>query len=162
MLCNIPGYPDYLINESGAIVDKNGIMVRISVDNYDRIYVTINRKIEYIADLVAKTFLNNPNNFKYVSHRNGELLNNHVSNLYWSSTPEIVTKDNIIHSRPKVIPRYKYEIYNDKTNESIICQGREELAVTIEYEVISLKNMIGNGRIISKGPYKGFKIRRLV
>lgn len=156
----IPGYFGYRINESGVVIDENGRMVRFSVDNYDRMYVTINKNIEYIDELVAKTFLHNPDNFKYVSHRNGELLNNHLSNLYWSKEPEILEKESIIHKRPKTIPRYKYEIYND-IGDSIICQGREELAKLIEYEVISLKNMVGNGKIISKGPYTGCQIRRL-
>lgn len=161
MFYNIPGYIGYRINESGVVIDEKERMLRFSVDNHDRMYVTINRNIEYIDILVAKTFLPNPDNLKYVAHRNGELLNNHLSNLYWSEKPEIIERDSIIHKRPKTIPRYKYEIYNEN-GDSIICQGREEVAKFIEYEVISLKNMVGNERIISKGPYTGYKIRRLV
>ena len=151
----------YRINEFGIVIDENERMLRYSVDNHDRMYVTINKNIEYIDELVAKTFLNNPYNFKYVIHKNGELLNNHLSNISWSEFPEIIEEELIIHKRPKTIPRYKYEVYSD-SGDSIICQGREEVAKLIEYEVISLKNMVGNGRIISKGPYTGYKIRRLV
>lgn len=161
MLYKLPGYLGYLINESGTIINENGEICRISVDHYDRIYVTLNKEIKYVDELVALTFLPNPNGYKYVWHRDGELLNCHVSNLYWSENAQIIPKESIIHKRDKNIPRYKYEVYNDKTGESVIYQGREALSKGIEYEMISLKNMVGNGRIISKGPYAGCQIRRL-
>ena len=63
MFYNIPGYFGYRINESGVIIDDRNRMMRISVDNYDRMYVTIDKNIEYIDELVAKTLLQNPNNF---------------------------------------------------------------------------------------------------
>jgi hypothetical protein len=162
MIYEIPTHKGYFINESGVVINKKGELSRISVDNYDRIYITLEGKVTYIDQLVAETFLPNPNGYKYVSHRDGELLNCHVSNLYWSEEPQIIDKESIIHKRPRTIPRFKYEIYDDSRNISVICQGREELAKIIEYEVISLKNMVGNGRIISIGPYAGCQIRRLV
>ncbi|CAL6059971.1 HNH_endonuclease [Hexamita inflata] len=33
--------------------------------------------------LVAETFIENPNNYKYVKHLDGDIRNNHVSNLQW-------------------------------------------------------------------------------
>ena len=51
-----------------------------------------------------------------------------------------------------------YSIYNNK--ETIYCSNRNEVALRIEYELVSLKNMVGNGRVISKGPYQGYQIKR--
>ena len=54
-----------------------------------------------------------------------------------------------------------YEIFNEDTGDVIRCHGREMVADTIQYSLISLKNMVGNGRKIALGPYKGYQIRRL-
>jgi len=40
-----------------------------------------------VHKVVAKHFLPNPNNFKYVKHIDGDKANNNVSNLEWSKTP---------------------------------------------------------------------------
>lgn len=44
----------------------------------------INKKGCYsVHRLVAETFIPNPNNYKTVNHKDGNRLNNHVSNLEW-------------------------------------------------------------------------------
>ena len=43
----------------------------------------------YIAYLVANTFkLPNPNNYKYLIHKDGDRLNNSIDNLEWNQYPE--------------------------------------------------------------------------
>ena len=37
----------------------------------------------YIHTLVATTFLDNPNNYRFVKHIDGDKLNNNVENLKW-------------------------------------------------------------------------------
>lgn len=162
MLKEIKRYPGYFINESGIIVDSKFNQIRPNYDKYGYGYVYIEDNLERIDKLVAECYLVNSNNYQNICHRNNDILDNHVSNLYWSNDPEIfiqrrsLENDKYITSRKK---QYIYEIYND--NEVIQCVGREELANKIQYEIISLKNMIGNGRKISLGPYKGYQIRRL-
>lgn len=46
-----------------------------------------------IHRLVAEIFIPNPNNLPEVHHKDGNKINNHISNLVWSTT-----KDNIIES----------------------------------------------------------------
>lgn len=48
---------------------------------------------EYIHILVAKAFLSNIKGHKYVIHIDGNLENNHVSNLEWSKYPDADWKD---------------------------------------------------------------------
>ena len=40
-----------------------------------------NNKYQHL--LVAETFLPNPNNYKYIRHKDGNVFNNHYSNLEW-------------------------------------------------------------------------------
>lgn len=42
-------------------------------------------KNKYIHRIVAETFLNNPENFKIVNHKNFNILDNRVDNLEWCS-----------------------------------------------------------------------------
>ena len=51
-------------------------------------------------------------------------------------------------------------MYNDN-GDSLICSSRSNLAGTIGYAEISLKNMVGNDRIITQGLYKGYKIEKV-
>lgn len=53
------------------------------------------RKNHYIHRLVADAFLENPNNYPQVNHKDYNTKNNCVDNLEW-----ITTKDNIIYSLP--------------------------------------------------------------
>lgn len=42
----------------------------------------------YVHELVAETFVPNPNNYQYVKHKDGNKLNNHAVNLMWVATFE--------------------------------------------------------------------------
>lgn len=42
----------------------------------------------YVHDIIAKSFVPNPEGKKYVIHKDGNKLNNHASNLAWSDVPE--------------------------------------------------------------------------
>lgn len=153
-------YDGYFINESGIVIDKNKNKLRYSVD--DRVglmYYTINGEIEYINNLVAETFLQNPHNYEFVDFIDKDPLNNHVTNLKYSDSQHIQQYREKRIYKPAYKSKYIYEVYNDQN--CIQCVGRGEVAKLIEYEEISLKNMVGNGRIISKGPYTGYQIRRL-
>ena len=47
---------------------------------------------------------------------------------------------------------------NKDTEDCVICHGRADVAQTIQYKEISLKNMVGNERKIAFGPYAGYNI----
>lgn len=158
----IPNYNGYYINESGNILDNNQKLIRFATDNDCRLYSIIENNIEYIDELVAKTFLNNPDNFKFVGHRDEDILNCHVSNLYWVNEPEYKNYQNYrlksSYNKNHNTSKFIYQIYNDDESIVIDCFGRDEVAKITQYEVMGLKNIIGR-RKISLGPYKGFMIR---
>ena len=159
MLVKIKNHPKYLINESGNIIDLEGNLIRTFVDQFGLISAFIDGQNYYVHELVANTFLVNNNNCKFVNHINDDLLNNHISNLYYSDKTEI--KESPINTSGYRKGYNDYEIFNEETGDVIFCQGREMVADTIQYSLISLKNMVGNGRKIALGPYKGYQIRRL-
>jgi hypothetical protein len=61
-----------------------------------------------IAPIVANAFVDNPDNFKYVKHKDGDLSNNYYKNLYWFSK----VHDAKIHFKiGEFVDRYKKFIY---------------------------------------------------
>ena len=189
MMRDIPGYEGkYKINESGVVINANGHPLRYAKSNSGYLRVALEPMDEdgqrlnmSIHRLVAMTFLPNPDNLPVVMHIDNDKLHNHVSNLKWGTQSENIQQ--VINERKKHRPLsifseeyknsrkkketmikdikhpYQYEIYNEETKDSKSCRTRTELAETIGYSEISLKNMVGNGREISQGDYKGYKIR---
>ena len=157
MMVKIPNYDNYYINESGNILDTNLNLIRTSVDEDGLIYVTLDKEKKYVHDLVSDTFFKNPMRYRYTIHKDGDILNNHVSNLTFSDKSEII--ENNLNSNGYTKGSRDYEVFNEETGDVILCHGREEVSDLIQYSLISLKNMVGNGRKIFLGPYKGYQIR---
>jgi hypothetical protein len=84
-----PLYKELLFTPHKSKVRKGKEKIRLSV------YCVLNGKPKtcYIARLVAKAFIPNPNNLPEVNHIDGDTENNNDWNLEWSSS-----SDNIIHA----------------------------------------------------------------
>lgn len=167
---DVPGYEGkYKINESGIVINKNGHVMRTAVSNSGYLRVAMEeknstkRKNESIHRLVAKTFIPNPDDLPNVLHNDNDPFNNHVSNLRWGTQSENIQQ--AFQEGRKISPMKgrhilnRYEVYNG-IGDVIECIGRPMVSDLIGYEEISLKNMVGNGRKIALGPYKGYMIRR--
>jgi hypothetical protein len=106
-----------------------------------------------IHRLVAKTFIDNPDNFLYINHKDGDKLNNYVSNLEWCTQSHNIKEAyriGLIKPR-KHTAETKIKISNSKKGKSnkqektIIC-----IESNIEYSSIkeaSEKNNISKGGI---------------
>jgi len=91
----IEGFPDYTITPDGVIVNtKTGMVLkgwRNGKDSYwmyslrgpDR-----RRKHVYAHRLLAEAFIPNPQRLREVNHKDGNKLNNALSNLEWVSSSE--------------------------------------------------------------------------
>ena len=94
----IENYPNYFITENGKIYSnlrKRFLNLTKNLDGYLRVYL-INengRKGLLVHRLVAETFIQNPENKKYVNHINMIKNDNRKINLEW-----VTNSENIIHA----------------------------------------------------------------
>lgn len=90
---NIPDFDGYAISEDGKILStkrKKQIIITDRIKN-DKIYVRLrqyNKDVTIqVHILVARTFLDNPLNHKYIKFKDGNTLNINRYNLEWTSDP---------------------------------------------------------------------------
>lgn len=95
---HIPGLEKYKVNKKGEVASfKNGNITVLKQELHPcglySIFIRISKQksqTTYIDKIVASTFIDNPYNFKYVAHRDGNKGNSHVDNLAWSPYPELI------------------------------------------------------------------------
>jgi len=81
-------FSHYKINKNGDIINnKNIIIIPSTNKNYKCINLSVNKQIKSfkIHRLVALTFLDKQKNKNIVNHLDNNSLNNHVSNLEWTT-----------------------------------------------------------------------------
>jgi hypothetical protein len=123
MWCDIEGYYGYMISNHGDVIS---FRKRNSKEHYDtpkvlkqqtikthcgKQYkrVLLLKKAIYTHRLVAKHFIDNPNNKPQVNHIDGDSLNNIVTNLEWATNSE-----NQIHRFNTNSSKHKYPRYVHK------------------------------------------------
>lgn len=96
--------------------------------DYMQARVTINGKKYAVHRLVAKAFLENPLNKSQVNHKDGNTLNNNVSNLEW-----VTAKENTAHAILTGLRRVKipYDQYEYVCNE--YRKGRSMQSIADEF-----------------------------
>lgn len=125
------GKSNYYVSNKGRIKNNNRILKPTQDDEY--CYITIQKKFYCVHDLVALLFIENPNKYKMVNHKDGNKKNNNVNNLEW-----INNIGNIMHAintglfkKVKKVVHYDekgkiIKIYNscmEASNEVKICRG---------------------------------------
>jgi len=98
---NIENYPNYYVDNEGNIYSKKSRKCLKGMKNASGyVYVTLcaNRKKKnmYVHRLVAKYFIDNLHNKKYVNHIDFNKSNNNVKNLEW-----VTHSENVIHANNK-------------------------------------------------------------
>jgi len=103
----IENFP-YTINRLGEVYSSNNKRILKPMLNAKGVtYVTLSnddgKKNCYVHILVAKTFIENPDNKPYVSHKNGIKNDNKLENLEWTTAREASKKKSNL-SRQLLVP----------------------------------------------------------
>lgn len=112
----------YAINKKGEIysIYKNIIIKYEVYKGYARVSLYDEKKYKhfFIHRLIALNFIENPNNWPQVNHKDENPLNNHASNLEWCTRSYNVNYGTAIsRSREKVsIPVDQYSLFGEYIN----------------------------------------------
>lgn len=82
---------NYSVSTNGDIRNnKTGRILKLHLGTSGYLQVMLGRKTVpmYVHRIVAKVFLDNPNNYPQVDHINGDKTDNRVENLRWVSASE--------------------------------------------------------------------------
>jgi hypothetical protein len=147
----IENYDNYFISNLGRVktMDKNLIRkTYLDRDGYVQLTLSQNSKIKRFRmhQLVAKHFLSNPNNYKYVNHKDRNKQNNSVENLEWISF-----KDNCIHRNKTSHLARPMIKKSKKLKEKIIapeCSVWRKCVSDPNYEVSDTGYVRRNGRVL--------------
>lgn len=84
-----------LFNGTPAV--RKGLVLKQTVNSkgYLTVVICVNgsRRTEYVHRIIAKTFLNNPENREEVNHIDGNVFNNRLENLEW-----VFREENLLHA----------------------------------------------------------------
>ena len=92
----------YMVSNLGNVktADRNGargyfvkghiLLQRQNSSGYNRVSMNLEGKSKeyFVHRLVAQLFVENPNNYDFVNHKDGNKLNNHCDNLEWCTRSE--------------------------------------------------------------------------
>jgi hypothetical protein len=153
----IPGYENYKITEYGVIYsDYTNSVKRTSLhrQGYFLIGLYKNKKETklLVHRLVALTYLDNLNEYKYVNHKDGNKKNNHISNLEWVTSSEnqkhayknglkIASRKTINN---KIVLNIESGIYYNSVKEASLVYGlnKSHLAQMLRGQISNKTNLV--------------------
>lgn len=92
----IPGHPDYLVREDGAVFSVRSdryLRVQPASNGYAFVHLGRRGRQQLVHRLVASAFVANPDDKPHVNHKDANRKNNHFSNLEW-----VTPSENHIHA----------------------------------------------------------------
>lgn len=113
----VPDYPNYQVSSTGEVKSLNynhtGREKILSQGKVTKGYLSVvlvnssGRRMFLVHRLVAKLFINNPNNYNSVNHKDEDKTNNAVSNLEWCDNRYNVNYGTANVRRSKTLSRIK-------------------------------------------------------
>ena len=145
----------YAISNFGKVIDIETRLVKNWYDNGNGYKIVAlagkesKKRMRYVHRLVAKAFLDNPDNLPQVGHKDHTRANNTVDNLYWT-TQKQNTRDGIEAGRINAKKRPNTQ----KLSKANICEialvesrgyGVNEIALTLGFPRTTISSVF-NGR----------------
>lgn len=152
------GHEDYIISKTGSLYNtKSKRYVSTTIKNgYIRYNVNWTRRLMH--QVLADQFIPNPNNYNSIDHKDGNKLNNSLSNLEWCDIEE--NKNRAYNNGLTAIVKTMVTFVKD--SESFTILGLENASKVFGIKKSTLCTMIkkyGDKDIaIPSGSMKGYKI----
>lgn len=133
----VKGYNgNYLISKQGDVYSvRNNKLIKPFVSAaYKQVELNLNGKAtkHLIHRLVAQAYIPNPNNFPCVNHKDGNKLNNDVSNLEWcnySNNMRHASNTGLLHTKGSNNPASKLTEEDVKYIRSVYKKGDKEFGL---------------------------------
>ena len=94
------GFPNYTVTKDGELFDKNGRKLKpfIMKKGYHKyiLYNDSEKKTYLVHQLVALSFIPNPNNYDTVDHKDNNPDNNNIDNLQWLPNDKNASKSWVV------------------------------------------------------------------
>jgi hypothetical protein len=148
----ICGFENYLINEKGDVYLLNYyypaydcypvLSKRIDRGGYYTVRLHRGKKCytKFLHRLLAEAFIPNPQDKGFVNHRDGDKLNNSLSNLEWSTHPE-----NIFHAYSiGLVTKKKKQVIDSRTG--LVYNDVKVAALNTGLNYLTLKSYLNGNR----------------
>ena len=139
---------NYAISNLGNIINvKSGRLLKTNINPYGYKYVQLSingiRTTYRIHRLVARAFVDNPDNKPYVNHIDGNKLNNNANNLEW-----VTAKENDNHARKTGLKNQNKPIkaINIETGEELVFESLSECGRYLKLNTGSIHRVLKNKR----------------
>lgn len=140
----IEDYPNYYVTEDGEIYSsKRGIILKGGLDRDGYKLVTLQqgkqRRTAKVHREVAKLYVDNPNNLPIVNHIDGVKLNNHPSNLEWTTISGNTKHAYKLGTLDQRGEKNNACLYSDEQVQEVIAMYRGEMSISQIAEATGIK-----------------------
>lgn len=92
----IKGFPNYSVDNLGnvwcGISNIKPVKQHLTTNGFLRVcFIKEGTFVwKFVANLVAEAFVRNPNKYKYILHKDGDITNNKAGNLEWCTYKQMI------------------------------------------------------------------------
>jgi len=153
----IVDYPNYYVSNVGEVKSthyaKDRLLKAQCMNGYLRVGLSKNGKVSLflIHRLVAIAFLDNPNNYSFINHKNGIKSDNRLDNLEWCSASENL--NHALNNSLRIMPKGERH-HKAKLTEEQILKIRSSTLKQTELACIYNVNQQTISAIINKKKWK--------
>jgi len=126
---SISGFGKYAISEDGEVISYQNplkdLIMKFCINNKYMALKLVRddgkQKTMKVHRLVALTYLDNPNNYPEINHKDGNRYNNHYSNLEWCTQEQNNNhaKTNNLYNKKGIILKGS-QLWNSKLDENMV------------------------------------------